>query len=393
VSIVTNQLKRAEYTVGRGFISPVEDIVDDIRNGRMVILVDAEDRENEGDLIIAAQMATPDAVNFMARHGRGLICLALPQQRAEQLNLEMMARQNRSGLGTAFTVSIEAREGISTGISAADRARTIATAIDPTKDHRDIVSPGHVFPLIARNDGVLVRAGHTEASVDLARMAGLYPAAVICEIMNDDGTMARLPDLMSFAQRHNLKIGTIEDMIAYRLSHDKIVRETAKRTVDSSYGGTFDLHLFETITTPGEHIALVKGDLSKPGPVLVRVHAIKALEDLVGIGLEAGSGSLIGKSMEAIAKEGRGVIVLIRDLRPSSVSEALGIAPPSTGSRSGRPSKSPLAERKHIENGVGAQILRSLGVSDMTLLTNSPSTVYVGLEAYGLKIIGTRRID
>lgn len=390
---MTNTMKRAEYAVGRGFISPVEDIVDDIRNGRMVILVDAENRENEGDLVCAAQMATPDAVNFMARYGRGLICLALTAQRADQLNLEMMARQNRSGLGTAFTVSIEAREGISTGISAADRARTIAAAIDPTKDHRDIVSPGHVFPLIARDDGVLVRAGHTEASVDLARMAGLYPAAVICEIMNDDGSMARLPDLMSFAQRHGLKIGTIEDMIGYRLAHDKIVRETARRTLESSYGGTFDLHLFETITTPGEHIALVKGDLAAPGPVLVRVHAIKALEDLVGIGLEPGAGSLIGKSMEAIAREGRGVVVLIRDLRPSSVSEALGIGPPAdTGHQRGK-AKSPLAERKHIENGVGAQILRSLGVRDMTLLTNTPSTVYVGLEAYGLKIVGTRRIE
>ncbi|MFM2423040.1 MAG: 3,4-dihydroxy-2-butanone 4-phosphate synthase [Pseudomonadota bacterium] len=390
---MTNQLQRVEYAVGRGFISPVEDIVNDIRNGRMVILVDAEDRENEGDLVIAAQMATPDAVNFMAKHGRGLICLTLTAQRADQLNLDMMARQNRSGLGTAFTVSIEARDGISTGISAADRARTIATAIDPTKDHRDVVSPGHVFPLVARDDGVLVRAGHTEASVDLARMAGLYPAAVICEIMNDDGTMARLPDLMSFAQRHNLKIGTIEDMIAYRLTHDKVVRQTAERDVVSGYGGDFRLHLFETITTPGEHIALVKGDLSVPGPVLVRVHVIKALEDLIGIGLEPGSGSLIGKSMELIAKEGRGVVVLLRDLRPSSISEALGIAPAQDGARKRGQSKAPLAERKHIENGVGAQILRSLGVTDMVVLTNAPPTVYVGLEAYGLKIIGTRRVD
>ena len=197
----------------------------------MIILVDAEDRENEGDLVIPAQMATPDAINFMAKHGRGLICLSLTAQRAAQLRLEYMARQNEARNRTAFTVSIEAREGIATGISAHDRARTIATAIDPTKDFNDIVSPGHVFPLIAREGGVLVRAGHTEASVDLARLAGLYPAGVICEIMNDDGTMARMPDLVAFAQRHGLKIGTIEDLIGYRLRHDKIVKEVAKTTV------------------------------------------------------------------------------------------------------------------------------------------------------------------
>ena len=223
-----NNLSTVAYAEGKGFLSPIDEIIEDLRNGRMIILVDAEDRENEGDLVIPAQMATPDAINFMAKHGRGLICLSLMRQRASQLRLEYMAQQSEARDRTAFTVSIEAREGVATGISAHDRARTIATAVDPTKDFNDIVSPGHVFPLIAREGGVLVRAGHTEASVDLARLAGLYPAGVICEIMNDDGTMARMPDLVAFAQRHGLKIGTIEDLIGYRLQHDRVVRQVAR---------------------------------------------------------------------------------------------------------------------------------------------------------------------
>jgi 3,4-dihydroxy 2-butanone 4-phosphate synthase / GTP cyclohydrolase II len=231
---VTDNLKRVEYSEGRGFISSTDEIIEDLRNGRMVVLVDAEDRENEGDLVIPAQMATPDAINFMARFGRGLICLALTEERADTLRLEAMARTNRTRMGTAFTVSIEAKDGISTGISAADRSHTIRTAIDTSKDHRDLVSPGHVFPLIARDGGVLVRAGHTEASVDLARMAGLTPAGVICEIMNDDGTMARMPDLVPFAQRHGLKIGTIEDMVAHRRKNDHIVTRVAETDVSAA---------------------------------------------------------------------------------------------------------------------------------------------------------------
>ena len=265
-----NSLSTVTYAEGKGFLSPIDEIIEDLRNGRMIILVDAEDRENEGDLVISAQMATPDAINFMAKHGRGLVCLSLTRQRATQLRLEYMAQQSEARDRTAFTVSIEAREGVATGISAHDRARTIATAIDPTKDFNDIVSPGHVFPLIAREGGVLVRAGHTEASVDLARLAGLYPAGVICEIMNDDGTMARMPDLVAFAQRHGLKIGTIEDLIGYRLRHDRVVRQIAKTRVDSIHGGAFDLCVYETTVEPVEHLALVKGDLSAPGPVLVR---------------------------------------------------------------------------------------------------------------------------
>jgi 3,4-dihydroxy 2-butanone 4-phosphate synthase/GTP cyclohydrolase II len=386
---LTKTLSSVTNADGQGILSSTPEIVEDLRNGRMVILVDAEDRENEGDLVIPAQMATPDAINFMAKHGRGLICLSLTRARAEQLRLESMVRSNGSRTGTAFTVSIEAREGITTGISAHDRARTIATAIDPTKDHNDIVSPGHVFPLVAREGGVLVRAGHTEASVDLARLAGLYPAAVICEIMNDDGTMARMPDLVAFAQRHGLKIGTIEDLIAFRLQNDRIVRPVARRQVESVFGGSFDLHVYETTVEPFEHLALVKGDLAKPGPVLVRVHAVNLLSDVLGIGLgsEIANTSIIGKAMRAIAQEGRGVLVLIRDLRPKSVSKWIG-------RRSGlAPRKAEGQERRMVEIGVGAQILRDLGVRDMILLTNSPPSVYVGLEGFGLKIVDQRRID
>ena len=386
---MNSSLKTVSYSEGRGLLSSTPELLEDLRNGRMVILVDDENRENEGDLVIAAQMATPDAINFMAKHGRGLICLALTKARAEQLRLESMVRANASRTGTAFTVSIEAREGITTGISAHDRARTIATAIDPTKDHNDIVSPGHVFPLVAREGGVLVRAGHTEASVDLARLAGLYPAAVICEIMNEDGTMARMPDLISFAQRHGLKIGTIEDLIAFRLRNDRIVKPVARRQVESAFGGTFDLYVYETTVEPVEHLALVKGDLTKPGPVLVRVHAVNMLSDMLGIGVSpeaATEGSLIAQSMRAIAEEGRGVLVLIRDLRPKSVSSWIGEHSSLT------PRKVEGNERRLVEIGVGSQILRDLGVRDMVLLTNSPDSVYVGLEGFGLKIVEQRRI-
>ncbi|MDX2259641.1 MAG: 3,4-dihydroxy-2-butanone-4-phosphate synthase [Hyphomicrobiaceae bacterium] len=374
-------------------LASTEDIIADMRNGRMVVLVDAEDRENEGDLVIAAQMATPDAVNFMAKHGRGLVCLTLNAARADELQLADMVPHNRSRNRTAFTVSIEAREGISTGISAHDRALTIATAIDPTKGANDIVSPGHVFPLVAREGGVLVRAGHTEASVDLARLSGLYPAAVICEIMNDDGTMARLPDLVAFARTHGLKIGTIEDLIAYRLRHDRIVRRVAVEDVASAHGGDFKLHVYETVVQPVEHFALVKGDLTAPGPVLVRVHAVDPLADLAGVSARSGPaatrpGALgtIALAMEAVARAGRGVVVVIRDGRPKAVSDwlarqaaAAAPADPATG-------------RRQLEIGVGSQILRDLGVGDMVVLTNSPAHVYVGLEAFGLRIVGTEGI-
>jgi 3,4-dihydroxy 2-butanone 4-phosphate synthase / GTP cyclohydrolase II len=368
-------------------LSPIEEIIEEMQNGRAVVLVDAEDRENEGDLVIPAQMATPDAVNFMAKHGRGLICLTLTQARAETLRLEFMVRANASRNRTAFTQSIEAREGISTGISAFDRARTIATAIDPTKEASDIVSPGHVFPLIAREGGVLVRAGHTEASVDLARLAGLLPAAVICEIMNDDGTMARMPDLVPFAKSHNLKIGAIEDLIAYRLKNDRIIKPVAKTSVESSIAGRFDLHVYETTVEAAEHLALVKGDIRKGGPVLVRVQALNVLHDVLGIGGHGDSGTAIEQSMRAIEKEGRGVVVLIRDLRPKSMSDWVHRQTEPHGR------KDAAKERRQIEIGIGSQILADLGVSDMILLTTSPQHVYVGLEAYGLRVTATRAIE
>jgi 3,4-dihydroxy 2-butanone 4-phosphate synthase/GTP cyclohydrolase II len=259
----------------------------------------------------------------------------------------------------------------------------VSTAIDPTRDHRDIVSPGHVFPLIAREGGVLVRAGHTEASVDLARLAGLFPAGVICEIMNDDGSMARMPDLVAFAQRHGLKVGTIEDLIAYRIKHDRIVKRTKTSRVESVFGGAFDVHVYETTVDPVEHLVLVRGDLTAPGPVLVRVHAINMPEDLLGIGTEGEKGSLIQKSMQMIANEGRGVVVLIRDLRPRSFS----------GWLDRRAAPSSIEGRRRVEIGIGSQILRDLGISEMVLLSNSPTSRYVGLEGYGLSIVDTRKIE
>ncbi|RTL71107.1 MAG: 3,4-dihydroxy-2-butanone-4-phosphate synthase [Hyphomicrobiales bacterium] len=389
---MTDNLQRVAYAEGKGFLSPIGDIIDDLRNGRMIILVDAEDRENEGDLVIAAQMATPEAINFMAKYGRGLICLSLTQQRADTLRLEAMARQNEARNRTAFTVSIEAREGIATGISTHDRAHTIATAIDPTKGASDIVSPGHVFPLIAREGGVLVRAGHTEASVDLARLAGLYPAGVICEIMNDDGTMARMPDLVGFAQRHNLKIGTIEELISYRLANDRVVKRTATAKVESINGGAFDMHVYETPVDAVEHVAVVKGDLTTPEPVLVRVHVVNALSDLLGIpGFDGrpATDSPIARSMQAVAKEGRGVVVLIRDPKPKSVSDWIARSAETKRAVKSKADK----ERRLVEIGVGSQILRDLGVKDMVLLSNAPPSRYVGLEAFGLRIAGQRRID
>ena len=365
------------------FLSPIEDVIEDARNGRMFILVDAQDRENEGDLVIPAQMATPEAINFMAKHGRGLICLALTAERAGQLNLELMARSNQTRRQTAFTVSIEAREGISTGISAHDRSHTISVAIDPTKDHNDVVTPGHVFPLVAKPGGVLVRAGHTEAAVDVARLAGVYPAGVICEIMTDDGSMARLNDLIPIAQHHGLKIATIADLIAYRLKYDSLVSRIEERTVESAFGGEFQLKVYANTVQSSEHIALVKGDISSGGPVLVRMHACNVMTDMLGT---AGhKRPLVEKAMEAIAKEGRGVVVLIRESDPHSVSNRLHSGPSRPDAKSSGP--------RLVEYGIGAQILLDLGVREMTLLSNSPTPRVVGLEGYGLRIIGHKRLD
>ena len=357
----------------RDAISAIEEIIEDARNGRMFILVDHEDRENEGDLVIPAQMATPDAINFMATHGRGLICLTLTSERIDKLGLPLMASTNSSRHETAFTVSIEAREGVTTGISAHDRARTIAVAIDSAATARDIATPGHIFPLRARDGGVLVRAGHTEAAVDVARLAGLNPSGVICEIMNEDGSMARLPDLIAFAQRHNLKIGTISDLIAYRRRHDNLVKLSAERTVTSEFGGEWLMRLFTDEVQGAEHIVLTKGDLSGPEPVLIRMHALDPLLDVAGLG-GRGRAREFGDAMTLIAAEGRGALVLLRDVHMKLSTDAA----------------SPQTLRQY---GVGAQILTALGVSKLILMTNSPTPKVVGLDAYGLEIVGTRKIS
>ena len=355
-------------------ISSIEEIIDDARNGRMFVLVDHEDRENEGDLVIPAQMATPDAINFMATHGRGLICLTLPSDRIDALGLPLMASQNSSRHETAFTVSIEAREGVSTGISAADRARTVAVAIDASKSGQDIATPGHVFPLRARDGGVLVRAGHTEAAVDISRLAGLNPSGVICEIMKDDGEMARLPDLVGFAQKHGLKIGTISDLIAYRRRHDNLVRVRSEETITSEFGGEWNMRVYTDEAHGDEHIVLTKGDITTSEPVLVRMHAMDPMLDVIGTGPK-GRAAEFGDAMQMVANEGRGVVVLLRDtsMKLDAADEV-----------------SPKTLRQY---GLGAQILSSLGLSDLILLTNSPTPKVVGLEAYGLDIVGTRKIS
>lgn len=361
-------------------LSSIEEIINDARNGRMFILIDDEDRENEGDLVIPAQMATPDAVNFMAKHGRGLICLALTAKRVEELELPLMVRKNASRHDTAFTVSIEAREGVSTGISASDRARTIAVAIDPTIDKGDIVSPGHVFPLSAREGGVLVRAGHTEAAVDIARLAGLNPSGVICEIMNDNGAMARTPELVEFAKTHGIRIATISDLIAYRLRHDRIVERVMETTFDSLYGGEFKMFVYINRIAYAEHVALVKGDISSCGPVPVRMHSLNVLEDVLG-DRSAGREEELHQAMRMIGDLGCGVAVLIREPYRSSLSDRVRSKLDDGGKR---------PERLR-DYGVGAQILLDLGISEMILLSNTKHTI-IGLEGYGLTVTEQRPI-
>lgn len=380
----------AEKSRHFGQLSTIEEIIEDARNGRMFILVDAEDRENEGDLIIPAEKATPEAINFMARYGRGLICLALTEERAAELQLELMSRSNQSRHSTNFTVSIEAREGITTGISAYDRAHTIATAIDPAKTHRDIVSPGHVFPLVARAGGALVRAGHTETAVDIARLAGLYPAGVICEIMNDDGTMARMPDLLAFSQRHGVKIGTIADLIAYRLKHDGLVRVIGQKSIDDIHGAPFDLKIYQSIVDGQEHIALVKGGAGAPAkPVLVRMHALNLLEDIIGLGGGTERRSLIDRSLRQLAQAEHSALVLVRDGRPGSISARLR----AEGAEAHLAEHAHDASHKLLDYGVGAQILLDLGFREIELLSNSPLPKVVGLDGYGIRIVGRRPIE
>jgi 3,4-dihydroxy 2-butanone 4-phosphate synthase / GTP cyclohydrolase II len=362
------------------FLSSIDEIVEDAKAGRMFVLVDDESRENEGDLVIPAEHCNAEAINFMAKHGRGLICLALSRRRVEGLGLPLMAHGNESRLSTAFTVSIEAREGITTGISAADRARTIRVAIDPKSTRADLATPGHIFPLMAREGGVLVRAGHTEAAVDIARLAGLDPSGVVCEIMNDDGTMARLPDLVAFAQRHGLKVAKIADLISYRLSRDRLVERDLATTLHTRFAGDFRLQIYTNVLTGVEHLALVKGDLEVPGPVLVRVHALNVLEDVLGEDND-GRGGQLRAAMEVINSAGRGVLVLIREPSPTSISDRIK-------ARLGHPVVGTPPLRDY---GIGAQILKDLGVSDMILLSNTERPI-IGLEGYGLRVVEQRHL-
>ncbi|WP_289081237.1 3,4-dihydroxy-2-butanone-4-phosphate synthase [Sulfitobacter pontiacus] len=355
-------------------IAPIEEIIEEARQGRMFVLVDHEDRENEGDLVIPAQFADADAINFMATHGRGLICLPMTEERVNTLGLPMMAVNNSARHETAFTVSIEAREGVTTGISAADRALTVKVAIDEDKGAVDIATPGHVFPLRARDGGVLVRAGHTEAAVDISRLAGLHPSGVICEIMKEDGTMARLPDLVAFCQQHDMKIGTISDLIAYRHKHDNLLVERDSRTVTSAYGGDWKMQIFTDEISGTDHVVLSKGDITTDAPVLVRTHAINALEDILGLG--PSPADELPRAMQIIADEGRGAVLLFRDPDPRLRFEDEEDDRPRTVKRT----------------GLGSQIMASLGLHQLILLTDNPDTRYLGLDAYDLSIVGTRPI-
>jgi 3,4-dihydroxy 2-butanone 4-phosphate synthase/GTP cyclohydrolase II len=365
---------------GTALASP-EEIINEARNGRMFILVDDEDRENEGDLVIPAQMATPDAINFMATHGRGLICLALTKARVDQLGLDLMSRNNGTRHETAFTVSIEAREGVDTGISAADRARTVSVAIDASKTRADIVTPGHVFPLIARDGGVLVRTGHTEAAVDVARLAGLNPSGVICEVMKDDGTMARLDDLIVFAAKHKMKIGTIRDLIAYRRRYDHMIERRAETTFKSQWGGDWKAISFYNRATQAEQLVLQKGHVIPDQPTLVRMHQLSLLDDVYGA--EGSRSGLLAKSMEIIGNEGSGLIVILTgnedgDFVSRCVQSHAGLTP---------------AGMDELRNyGAGAQILADLGVHDMILLTNSHHSL-IALDGYDLAVVGQRPIE
>jgi len=356
-------------------LASIEEIINEAKQGRMFILVDDENRENEGDLVIPAQFCDDQKINFMAKYGRGLICLALSEQRVHELDLPLMSLNNQSRNKTAFTVSIEAREGISTGISAFDRAKTIADAINPSKNRHHIVSPGHIFPLQAQNGGVLVRAGHTEAAVDIAKLAGLNPAGVICEIMKDNGEMARLPDLIKFSKQHKIKIATIADLIEYRRKNEKLVVATSKQKFISKEGGEFDLAIYRSTIDNIEHIALIKGKINEAVPTLVRMHHLNIFSDCLNNAQDTRN-NLLKKSFKKIAKHQNGVIVIIR--QPAEKLEDL--------------LNYHNKKTKELRNyGIGAQILSDVGVKNMILLTSSKKSV-IGLEGYGLKICGYKKI-
>jgi len=367
--------------------SSIADAIQDIRNGKMIILVDDEDRENEGDLCMASEFVTPEAINFMARYGRGLICLTLSEEFMERLKIPMMVSDNQSRFKTAFTVSIEAKRGVTTGISTADRATTVRAAIADDAKPEDIVSPGHIFPILARKGGVLVRTGQTEGSVDLARLAGLKSTGVICEIMNDDGSMARMPDLEIFAKKHDLKIATIADLITYRMKNESLVRRAATAKLPTAYGGEFKLIVYENDVDEMKHLALVKGDIQLGDEVLVRVHSECLTGDVFG-SMRCDCGEQLQTAMEMVAKEGKGVIVymhqegrgigLVNKVKAYELQE-LG--------KDTVEANLELGFKEDLRDyGIGAQILVDLGVKKIRLLTNNPKKV-VGLEGYGMTIV------
>ena len=366
-------------------LSPIEDVIADARDGKLFILVDDEDRDNQGDLCIVGDRVNATAINFMARHGRDLICLALTRARTEALGLSLMERRNESRHQTAFTISIEAREGVTTGISAADRAHTIQTAINPRCTGEDITTPGHIFPLVARDGGTLVRAGHTEAVIDIARATGMAePSGVICDILNDDGEMARLPDLVEFAREHNLKIGSIAELIAYRRASETLVQRTVETVMQGRIGGDWRLMVFENTVSGVEHVAMIKGDISTREPVLVRMHRLDMMADVLGEISDRRSGNELETAMQTVADEGRGIVVLLRESSKTSLSETIG------ATMSGTPLQD--ASQGLREYGVGAQILHELGVRQMILLSNRPANV-ISLDGYDLEIVDWRRLN